>query len=487
MIIMDELRRENERLKRENQELRGLLQQITERLTAAEETIKQLRQQLGQNSRNSNWPSSRDKSRQKPKSKSLRQKTERKIGGQEGHEGHTLEFTVEPDVITTHRPTQCGHCQATLSDELVASDIAKRQVLDLPPLRFVTIEHQAESIVCPCCGKTTTGEFPVDVTNPVQYGSQVKRLAVYLRHEQFIPYERERQLLADLFELPISTGSLQNFVTTAATNVQPATTAIKEAILAAEVAHADETGFYVNGQRCWLHTVSTTDLTYYQPHSKRGKTATDAIGILPQFNGTLVHDAWATYFKYPDLLHALCNAHHLRDLTGLVENDQQQWAGLMIACLLAAKQLVSEAWQLGETALPPDARQRIHQLYEAIVALGLAENPLSDEPPPPGKRGRRKKSKSRNLVERFDLHQAAILRFIHDFNVPFDNNLAERDIRMMKVQQKISGCFRSWDGAQQFCRLRSYISTIRKQGLNVWEALGSLFEGAPLMPQLTPV
>ena len=172
----------------------------------------------------------------------------------------------------------------------------------------------------------------------------MKRLAVYLRHEQFIPYERERQLLADLFELPISTGSLQNFVTTAATNVQPATTAIKEAIIAAEVAHADETGFYVNGQRCWLHTVSTTDLTYYQPHSKRGKKATDAIGILPQFNGTLVHDAWATYFKYPYLLHALCNAHHLRDLTALVENDQQQWAVLMIACLMAAKQLVFEEW-----------------------------------------------------------------------------------------------------------------------------------------------
>ncbi len=482
---MDELQRENERLKRENQELRDLLQQVTERLIAAEETIKQLRQQLGQNSRNSNWPSSRDKSRQKPKS--LRQKTERQAGGQEGHEGHTLGFNVEPDVITTHRPTQCGHCQAALSEELVAMDVARRQVLDLPPLRFITIEHQVERIVCPCCGTMTSGEFPADVTNPVQYGSQVKRLAVYLRHEQFIPYERERQLLADLFELPISTGSLQNFVATAADNVKPATTAIKEAIIDADVAHADETGFYVNGQRCWLHTVSTTDLTYYEPHAKRGRKATDAIGILPQFRGTLVHDAWVTYFQYQCLLHALCNAHHLRDLSALVENDQQQWTVLMIACLLAAKQLVSEAWLAGETGLPPDYQVRIHQLYHTIVAMGLEENPLPDSHPPPGKRGRPKKSKSRNLVERFEQHQAAILRFIHDFNVPFDNNLAERDIRMMKVQQKVSGCFRSWDGAEQFCRLRSYISTIRKQGLNVWEALGSLFEGDPLMPQFTPV
>jgi transposase len=319
----------------------------------------------------------------------------------------------------------------------------------------VTIEHQAESIVCPGCGETTTGEFPADVTHSVQYGTQVKRLTVYLRHEQFIPYERERQLLADLFALPVSTGSLQNFVATAAANVKAATAATKEAIIQAEVAHADETGFYVQGQRCWLHTVSTTDLTYYEPHAKRGQEATDAIGILPQLTGTLVHDAWATYFKYQLLRHALCNAHHLRDLTALVENEAQPWAALMIACLLAAKQLVDEAKDAGETELPADCLDQIHQLYAAIVAFGLAENPLPDMHPPPGKRGRRKKSTARNLVERFDTHRAAVLRFIHDFNVPFDNNLAERDIRMMKVQQKISGCFRSWEGAQQFCRLRT--------------------------------
>jgi len=480
MIHMDEvqqLREEVKRLTQENQELR-------ERLTAAEATIKQLVELLGQNSRNSNWPSSRDKSRRKPKS--LRSKSERKAGGQEGHEGHTLAFNPEPDVIKKHRPTECAHCQAPLAEEMAASEVAKRQVLDLPPLRYVTTEHQVETVLCPRCGEATTGEFPAGVTNPVQYGSQVKRLAVYLRTEQFIPYERERQLLADVFELPVSPGSLQNFVETAAVTVEPATEAIKEAVIEAEVGHADETGFYIHGQRHWLHTVSTKELTYYEPHAKRGKKATDEIGILPQFTGTLVHDAWATYFKYPLLLHALCNAHHLRDLTAIVENDQQQWAVLMIACLLSAKQLVAEARQAGETELPADCLERIHQIYDAIVWLGLEENPLPLSHSPPGKRGRRKKTKARNLVERFDQHKAAILRFVHDFKVPFDNNLAEQDIRMMKVQQKISGCFRSREGAQQFCRLRSYISTIRKQGLNVWEALGSLFEGDLLMPQLTP-
>jgi len=480
MIHMDEvqqLREEVKRLTQENQELR-------ERLTAAEATIKQLVELLGQNSRNSNWPSSRDKSRRKPKS--LRSKSERKAGGQEGHEGHTLAFNPEPDVIKKHRPTECAHCQAPLAEEMAASEVAKRQVLDLPPLRYVTTEHQVETVLCPRCGEATTGEFPAGVTNPVQYGSQVKRLAVYLRTEQFIPYERERQLLADVFELPVSPGSLQNFVETAAVTVEPATEAIKEAVIEAEVGHADETGFYIHGQRHWLHTVSTKELTYYEPHAKRGKKATDEIGILPQFTGTLVHDAWATYFKYQLLLHALCNAHHLRDLTAIVENDQQQWAVLMIACLLSAKQLVAEARQAGETELPADCLERIHQIYDAIVWLGLEENPLPLSHSPPGKRGRRKKTKARNLVERFDQHKAAILRFVHDFKVPFDNNLAEQDIRMMKVQQKISGCFRSWEGVQQFCRLRSYISTIRKQGLNVWEALGSLFEGDLLMPQLTP-
>jgi transposase len=479
MDDVKQLREENKQLKRENQELR-------ERLTVAEAQIKQLIELLGQNSHNSSWPSSHDKSRQKPKPKSLRPKTERKAGGQEGHKGHTLEFNPEPDVIEPHRPVQCEHCFAPLAEEITASEIVKRQVFELPPLRFLTIEHQAETVLCPCCGETTTGEFPADITNPVQYGSQVKRLSVYLRNEQFIPYERERQLLADLFALPISTGSLQNFLETAAENVKPATEAIKDAIKKAEVGHADETGFYINGKRAWLHTVSTSELTYYEPHQSRGKKATDAIGILPEFTGTLLHDNWATYFKYQLLLHALCNVHHLRELIALVENDQQQWAALMMMCLLSAKQLVAEAYQAGETELPAEQLQRIHQVYDAIVSFGLAENPLPDIHPPPVKRGRRKKTKGRNLVERFDKHKEAILRFVHDFKVPFDNNLAERDIRMMKVQQKISGSFRSWEGAEQFCLLRTYISTIRKQGLNVWEALGSLFDDDIFMPQLTP-
>jgi transposase len=471
---------EIKQLKQENQELQ-------ERLAAAEVKIKQLVELLNQHSGNSNWPSSRDKSRAKPKSKNQRQKTERKAGGQEGHEGHTLAINLEPDVIERHRPLACDHCQQPLAERTVPIEVAKRQVIDLPPLRFVTTEHQAETVVCPDCGGVTTAAFPAEVSHPVQYGSGVKQLAVYLRSEQFIPYERSRQLLADLFELPIGTGSLQNFVHAAANQVQAVTEAIKEAIRESQVAHADETGFYIGGQRYWLHTVSTEELSHFEPHPKRGQAATDEIGILPCFRGTLVHDAWATYWQYRSLVHALCNAHHLRDLTAIVENDQQAWASFMRAFLLTAKQLVETAQQQGQTTLSADQMERIDRLYDALVSLGLGENPLPADQPPPTKRGRPKRTKARNLVERFAQHKAAILRFVHDFKVPFDNNLAERDIRMMKVQQKVSGCFRSWQGAVSFCRLRSYISSIRKQGLSVWEALGSLFNGPLLFPQLTPV
>jgi transposase len=227
-------------------------------------------------------------------------------------------------------------------------------------------------------------------------------------------------------------------------------------------------------------------LSYFEPHASRGKKAPDEIGILPRFRGQLIHDNLAFYFKYKMAAHGLCNVHHLRELLAVGELEGQLWASRMSEFLLAAKALVAEASAAGETALPPEMLVRIEYLFEAIVALGMAENPLPEAQPPPHKRGRPAKSKARNLVERFALRKSEIMRFIYHFKVPFDNNLAERDIRMMKLQQKISGCFRSWEGAYQFARLRSYLSTIRKQGLSVWQALGSLFQGDVLMPALRP-
>ena len=481
---MEELKKENERLRQENQALQQMLKQALERLAEAERTIKQLKEQLGQNSRNSSWPSSRDKNRSKPKSR--RQKSKRKAGGQKGHKGHTLEMNPKPDVVEKHRPTQCDHCQQIFDEKAEVVEIKKRQVLDLPPLHFLTTEHQVEKLYCQRCSEVTMADFPTGVTQPVQYGQRVKQLAVYLKSEQFIPYERSRQLLADLFNLPIATGTVQNFISQASKAVEPVTEKIKTALIDSKMAHADETGFYIKGKRHWLHTVSTDRHTYFASHAKRGIEATKEIGILPDFRGVLIHDFWQSYFKYPNLSHALCHAHHLRNLTAILENDEQIWAELMIKFLIAGKKRVDEAKLNGANQLPPDQLARIDQLYETILSIGLIENPLP-ETPPPKKRGKRKKTKARNLLERFINHKPLMLRFIHDFKVPFDNNLAERDIRMMKVQQKVSGCFRSDGGAKQFCLLRSYISTIRKQGLNVWEALGSLFQGDVLIPDLSPV
>ncbi len=476
-MVMDELRQENAAL-------REGIQHLRERNAELEELVKQLTARLNQNSRNSSWPSSRDKSR-KPKPKSQRKRSGRKAGGQKGHRGHTLKMTETPDEIIVHQPDSCDHCQHALPKEQVGETVGKRQVFDLPPLRYISTEHQVHALTCPQCGEMSEGKFPADVTNPVQYGKGVKQLAVYLKTEQFVPYQRSQQLLQDLFSLPVCVGSLQNFMAKAAHQVKPAVAAIKGAVIQSDVVHADETGFYIGGKRHWLHTASTPQLSYFFPHAKRGREAVDAMDILPHVQGTLVHDAWATYFLY-ETEHALCHAHHLRDLTAIIENDEHEWAQKMHTFLLATKAVVDEAKLAGDTCLPSAIVQQIEHSYDAIVADGMVETP-PPERPPPGKKGRPKRTKSRCLVERFGKHKAAMLRFVYDFNVPFDNNLAERDIRMMKVQQKVSGCFRSADSAEQFCRLRSYTSTVRKQGQRVWQAIGSLFDDTLLMPQLTPV
>lgn len=474
---MDELQRENEQLRRENQQLR-------DRVLELEAMVKKLTELQGQNSRNSSWPSSRDKSRQ-PKPKSQRKKSQRKAGGQKGHQGHTLKMTTTPDTVIVHQPTSCQQCQKLFAEDAPTTEMGRRQVIDLPPLQFITTEHQVHARTCQQCGSSSQGAFPATVTQPVQYGAGVKQLAVYLRSEQFIPYQRSQQLLNDLFGLPVCVGSLQNFVARAAQQATPVVEEVKAAITQAAVVHADETGFYIGGKRHWLHTASTPQLSYFFPHPKRGREAVDAIDILPQASGTLVHDAWATYFLY-ETDHALCHAHHLRDLTGVIENDHHLWAHQLQAFLRAAKAMVEEASLLDQEQLSAETLLRIEQLYDAIIANGLAETP-PPEPQPPGKQGRPKRTKARRLVERFVKHKAAMLRFVHDFKVPFDNNLAERDIRMMKVQQKVSGCFRSQSGAEQFCRLRSYTSTVRKQELSVWQAIGALFDASLPLPQLTPV
>lgn len=477
---MDNQQQEIKRLQQKIQELESALE-------AAQRQIAELTALVNQNSRNSHWPSSRDKSRKKKRTKSLRRKSDKTPGGQEGHQGHTLKMSEPPDVIATHRPQVCQHCQQPFEEEQRAVAVDKRQVHDLPPMRVIVTEHQAETLSCAHCGQLSQGAFPDGVVGPVQYGPRVQQLAVYLKSEQYIPYDRSRRFIADLFGLKLSPGTLQNMIGRAAKRLRPVVEQIKAALIAGHILHCDESGFYIAGQRHWLHVAATDSLTYYYPHPRRGHKATDAMGILPHFRGTAIHDFWSAYRHYQKCRHGLCNVHHLRDLTAVVENDNQAWANRFQWFLLSAKQIVDQARLTGAASLPQKKVAQIERIYAQLIQTALKANPPPPGGWPKGKRGRPKKTKPRNLAERLDKHRHEVLAFVYDFKVPFDNNLAERDIRMLKVQQKISGCFRSQAGANDFCTIRSYLSTIRKQGVSVWSALGSLFAGIVFCPTLTPV
>lgn len=455
-----------------------VLMTMDARIRALEERVQSLENQLAKNSRNSSKPPSSDGFK-KPAPKSLRKKGKRKSGGQPGHTGHTLKMADKPDHSEVHRVKECEHCGRSLAD-LSADSVEKRQVHDLPPLRLIVTEHQAETKTC-ACGHLNKAAFPDGVNAPVQYGEGIKAAAVYLKNYQFLPYDRTCELLNDVFGCPMSEGTLANIIAQSHTLAADPVKKIKELIEQAAVAHFDETGSRVDGKLWWLHSASTAQATYYDIHRKRGSEAIDAIGILPDFLGRAIHDFWKPYFGY-DCFHGLCNAHHLRELIFVHEQHQQDWADHMIDGLLDIKDAVDLAKQSTDHL----DRRQLHTFearYQQILDEGYAQNPL---PPLPRnatkKRGRRKKTKARNLLERLDEHRDEALAFMYDFNVPFDNNQAERDLRMMKVQQKISGMFRTEDGAKAFCRIRSYISTARKNAVGAMDALTRLFSGNPFVP-----
>lgn len=451
---------------------------LSTRLDASEQRVRQLQEQLAKNSRNSGKPPSSDGFK-KPAPKSLRKKGERKSGGQPGHTGHTLEMADEPDHTEVHPVKQCECCGRSLADQS-ADGLEKRQVHDLPPLRLIVTEHQAETKVC-ACGHRNRAAFPEGVNAPVQYGGAIQAAAVYLKHYQHLPYARTRELLGDFFGCPISEGTLDNIIARSHELAAGPVEQIKASIERAPVVHFDETGSRVDGKLWWTHSASTNLATYYDIHRKRGGEAFDDIGILPDFCGRAIHDFWKSYFGY-DCPHGLCNAHHLRELIFVHEQHQQDWADHMIDCMLEIKDAVEGA-KVNADRLEPEQLKCFETRYQRILDEGYAENPLP--PRLPGakkKRGRRKKTKPRNLLERLDQHRSEALAFMYDFNVPFDNNLAERDLRMMKLQQKISGSFRTEDGAKTFCRIRSYISTARKNAVGAMDALTRLFKGNPFVP-----
>jgi transposase len=444
---------------------------------------KSLNDRLAKDSHNSNQPPSSDGPR-KPVRKSLRTTSGRRVGGQPGHPGATLQLVEKPDAIIPHAVTQCEGCRRSLKNTPVA-DIEKHQVFDLPPLRMIVTEHQGEIKMCPRCGRRNTATFPEDAQHLVQYGNRLKAFGVYLNNYQLLPYERTSELVSDLFTdsataPTVSVATLHHANQTCYERLEAVEQKIKEQILASPVVNFDETALYCNGQRHWLHVASTPELTAYNYHPKRGAEAMDAMNILPQFHGRAIHDYWKPYFTY-SCDHGLCNGHHLRELTFIAEQDQQEWASQMKALLLDIKDTVEQVQPQAER-LDDAMIRKFERQYRRIIKTGHQENPSPVIAKPTRKRGKPKQSPAKNLLDRFEKHPKEILAFMYDFNVPFDNNQGERDIRMMKVKQKISGCFRSQEGARFFCRIRGYISTARKQGVNVLDAIQSIFEGKPFVP-----
>jgi transposase len=421
-----------------------------------------LANRLNLNSTNSSKPPSSDPNRKKqPKSK-----TGKKAGGQKGHAGTTLKKVDDPDKVelikVDRRKLPPGRYRQV--------GFESRQVFDIDISRVVT-EYRVQ-VLEDDKGNRFIARFPEGVTKAVQYGTGLKAHSVYMSQFQLVPYNRIQDYFSDQLHIPVSEGSIFNFNKEAFRFLADFENRVKNELAASDLAHADETGINIGGKRHWLHCVSNDCWTLYHPHEKRGTDAMNDMGILPRFKGILCHDHWKPYYKI-DCTHALCNAHHLRELTRAWEQDGQQWAQKLKNLLETINRKVTEAGG----ALDAQKSQKYRLKYRALIRQGEIECPEPKGPNKKGQRGRIKRSKSRNLLERLKNYEQDTLRFMDNENVPFSNNLGESDIRMTKVQQKISGCFRSMDGAQIFCRVRSYLSTCRKQGLKSSHALDLLFNG----------
>jgi transposase len=439
-----------------------------------------LLQKQAVNSQNSSKPPSQD-GYAKPRPKSLRIISGKKPGGQPGHTGYTLKPVEKPDFTEIHLVSICPcGCGSDLSKEPVLA-FESRQVFDLPPQKLIVTEHKVEVKRCPVSGKLVHTPWPTGVTAPVQYGPNYLAWLTYLNTQQFIPLARIDQMSFDLFGQHVSEDTVINSTRDIGQALHPFSVAMKALLLLAPVLHADETGLRVLKKLYWLHILSTQTLTWYGVHEKRGREAVDHFGILPKFKNRLVHDCWQTYLDLA-CLHALCNAHILRELTFIHEVCGQAWAKKLIDLLVDMNKKREEQKKVA-SCFPEVQLLEWHQQYQDIVHEGREANPPIIPPPDaPKKRGRKKQTKAQNLIERLEKYEECVLAFLEDFQIPFTNNQGEQDARMQKVKQKVSGCFRTFEGAELFALIRSYISTVRKQGRSVFQELKAALHGNPFIP-----
>jgi len=438
-------------------------------LLAQQARIAELERRLGLNSRNSGKPPSSDGLKKPLRVRSLRETTGKQTGGQPGHPGKTLRRTDTPDVTINHYPAACAACGAALS-EAMATDHIARQVFDLPePKPLIATEHRAHGCRCGACGAQTHAAFPDGVSAPVQYGPRIGAIVLYLLHYQLLPEKRLARLMADLFGVTLAAATIARISRECATRYAGFVDAVRALIAAAAVKHLDETGFRIGGRTQWLHIASTLWLTFYRVSSKRGSLLTNVVGVV-------VHDHWKPYYTMAGVRHALCNAHHLRELKALVEIEKEDWARRMQRLLRRACHASNLAREQG-VALKPGLIALFERCYDTILAEGLAfheaQPPLARAVGAGKRRGRPPRRVGHNMLLRLSTRKTDVLRFLADPRVPFSNNLAERDGRMMKLRQKISGGFRSMEGAMEFAVIRSLLSTARKQGWDILQTLNA--------------
>jgi transposase len=448
-------------------EIQELLASKDRRIAELEALVAELLRRLGLDSTNSSKPPSSDGLKKKPRApRSLRGKSGKTSGGQGGHAGDTLRQVARPDLVVRHEACVCQHCCSPL-DPKASIAVETRQVFDLPERLLLVTEHRASAYRCEHCRRVTKAAFPSGVVSPAQYGERIKAAAVYLNVQQLIPEDRTAQAMSDIFGAPpICSASIVSWVRKKAEELTPIYERIGERVAGEKVRHLDETGYRIGGKLQWLHTTSSLCFTFYRAGEKRGDIPRNLKG------GVVVHDHFKPYSGLLGVYHAFCNAHILRELEGLIEFDKEAWAELMRAVLCEANATVRAAREAGKRALPAEEVEAFVERYWAAVRMGSAYHRGLPKLQTTAKgRGRPKRRTGHNLLDRLKKFKTETLRFLTDFDVPFTNNLAEQDLRMMKVKMKISGCFRTLEGARIFALLRSVLSTARKQRYNILQVL----------------